>query len=606
MRKCYAVLWLVRALLVLLPQTAYIHPDEFFQTVEVVAGDILGLDTYKPWEFNSTSPIRSVTLPFTVLGPPLLFFNFLTHHFPRLKTSYFILVLPRLIMVLLTLVLDLSVFYMCRWLSLNEWMGLIFVSSSYVTLTYLTRTFTNSFETVIFALLLLVLIREWKSTRSSTILNFKVLSTDIKDSKKSKKKFKPKKKIKSTFITEIPRYRPYECITSNFLPLSAFLVGMIVVAGMFNRPTFLIFSSMPIFFWILSYYNKTNKFNSIMTIVIFSGLGFLLSFVIFVFVDSVYFNPKILSTVKSDFENCQSSQKDYIICLKDTITKYVIVTPWNFIAYNTKRDNLAQHGIHPWYVHLLVNIPLLFGPMCIAMYYYLVKFITDIYKRAWRSHNLALLCSNFVPLILLSYFPHQEPRFLIPLLPIMTLITVKVVTSVNYKVFMCTWLVFNMLLTLLFGFLHQGSLTSCIQHLQNNHHSNCKTKAPSSKQCFSDKDKFIFYHTYMPPRHLFLNKNANNQIVDLQGQNWSSLNSYKPKTVKHDVYVILPGTLIHEAKQHLKFDIITRFPLHLTMEDPPDLTVVLTLYENFTGQNIYKVWTELSSQMSLFIIKIHR
>ncbi|XP_033760383.1 GPI mannosyltransferase 4-like [Pecten maximus] len=604
MRKCYAVLWLVRVVLVLLPQTAYIHPDEFFQTVEVVAGDILGLDTYTPWEFNSTSPIRSVTLPFTILGPPLLLFNFLTHHFPRLETSYFILVLPRLVMVLLTLVLDLSVYYMCQCLSLNEWMGLMFVSSSYVTLTYLTRTFTNSFETVFFALLLVVLIREWKSTRSSTILNFKVLSTDVKD-RKLKKKFKPKKKIKSTFIAEIPRYRQYECITSNFLPFSAFLVGMIVVAGMFNRPTFLIFSSVPIFFWILSYHSKTNKFNSIMTIVIFSGLGFLLSFVIFVFVDSVYFNPQILSTVKSDFENCQSSRKDYIMCLKDTITKYVIVTPWNFISYNTKRDNLAQHGIHPWYVHLLVNLPLLFGPMCIVMYYYIVKFVSDIYKRTWKSHNLALIFSNFVPLILLSYFPHQEPRFLIPLLPIMTLITVKIISTVNHKSFLCTWFVFNFLLTLLFGFLHQGSLTSCIQYLQHNFHSKCKTRE-SSKHCFTDKDKFIFYHTYMPPRYLFLNQNANNQIVDLQGQNWSSLNNYQPKTVKHHVYVILPGSLIQEAKHHIKFDIITRFSLHLTMEDPPDLSILSSLNDDWTSQNIYKVWTELSSQLSLFVIKINR
>ncbi|XP_060070644.1 GPI mannosyltransferase 4-like [Ylistrum balloti] len=604
MRKWYAALWLVRVVLVLLPQTAYIHPDEFFQTVEVVAGDILGLDTYTPWEFNSTSPIRSVTLPFTILGPPLLLFNFFTHHFPILETSYLILVLPRLVMVLLTVVLDLSVYYMCQCLNLNEWMGLMLVSSSYVTLTYLTRTFTNSFETTFLSLLLVVLIREWKSTRSSTILNFKVLSTDVKD-KKSKKKFKPKKKIKSTFIAEIPRYRPYECITSNFLPLSAFLVGMIVVAGMFNRPTFLIFCSMPIFFWILSYYTKTNKFNSIMTIVIFSGLGFLLSFVIFVFVDSVYFNPQILSTVKSDFENCQSSRKDYVMCLKDTITKYVIVTPWNFIRYNTKRDNLAQHGIHPWYVHLLVNMPLLFGPMCVVMYYYIVKFVLDLYKKTWKSHNLALIFSNFMPLILLSYFPHQEPRFLIPLLPTMTLITLKIVSSVNHKSFLCTWIVFNLLLTLLFGFLHQGSLTSCIQYFQHNLHSKCKTKE-SSKHCFTHKDKFIFYHTYMPPRYLFLDENANKQIVDLQGQNWTSLSNHKPKTVKHQVYVILPGSLIQEAKHHLKFDIVTQFSLHLTMEDPPDLSLLFHLYEDFTCHNFYKIWTELSSQMSLFIIKIKR
>lgn len=36
--KIYALLVAVRILLVFLPQTGYIHPDEFFQTVEVMAG----------------------------------------------------------------------------------------------------------------------------------------------------------------------------------------------------------------------------------------------------------------------------------------------------------------------------------------------------------------------------------------------------------------------------------------------------------------------------------------------------------------------------------------------------------------------------------------
>lgn len=37
----YFVLCAVRVLLVFLPQIGYIHPDEFFQTVEVVSGDYL-------------------------------------------------------------------------------------------------------------------------------------------------------------------------------------------------------------------------------------------------------------------------------------------------------------------------------------------------------------------------------------------------------------------------------------------------------------------------------------------------------------------------------------------------------------------------------------
>lgn len=37
----YFVLCAVRILMVFLPQIGYIHPDEFFQTVEVVSGNFL-------------------------------------------------------------------------------------------------------------------------------------------------------------------------------------------------------------------------------------------------------------------------------------------------------------------------------------------------------------------------------------------------------------------------------------------------------------------------------------------------------------------------------------------------------------------------------------
>jgi len=57
--------------MVLMPQSGYIHPDEFFQSVEVVTGDVLSTDTIRTWEFNVTAPIRfqcyrTFSLPLTV------------------------------------------------------------------------------------------------------------------------------------------------------------------------------------------------------------------------------------------------------------------------------------------------------------------------------------------------------------------------------------------------------------------------------------------------------------------------------------------------------------------------------------------------------------
>jgi phosphatidylinositol glycan class Z len=38
-------------------------------------------------------------------------------------------------------------------------------------------------------------------------------------------------------------------------------------------------------------------------------------------------------------------------------------TPYNFIMYNVVPGNLDKHGTHPFYLHALVNLPLLFGPL---------------------------------------------------------------------------------------------------------------------------------------------------------------------------------------------------------------------------------------------------
>ena len=44
---------------------------EFFQTVEVVVGDVYDVDVTRTWEFNSTAPIRSMVVPTLIMGSPL-------------------------------------------------------------------------------------------------------------------------------------------------------------------------------------------------------------------------------------------------------------------------------------------------------------------------------------------------------------------------------------------------------------------------------------------------------------------------------------------------------------------------------------------------------
>ena len=68
----YWLFVLLRVVLVFLPtNSGYIHPDEYFQSVEVTYGDVLGVESHRTWEFNTTLPLRSQTIPYCIYGLPL-------------------------------------------------------------------------------------------------------------------------------------------------------------------------------------------------------------------------------------------------------------------------------------------------------------------------------------------------------------------------------------------------------------------------------------------------------------------------------------------------------------------------------------------------------
>ncbi|KAJ1975135.1 alpha 1,2 mannosyltransferase [Dimargaris xerosporica] len=46
----------------------------------------------------------------------------------------------------------------------------------------------------------------------------------------------------------------------------------------------------------------------------------------------------------------------------------VPLTPWNNLVYNLQTSNLSLHGLHPRYLHIAVNLPLLFGPLVLVFY----------------------------------------------------------------------------------------------------------------------------------------------------------------------------------------------------------------------------------------------
>ena len=130
------------------------------------------------------------------------------------------------------------------------------------------------------------------------------------------------------------------------------------------------------------------------------------------------------------------------------------LSPLNNALYNAQTANLALHGIHPRATHLLINLPLLFGPMLMPA--------AATARRAWASLrrrrtfrtaiqsrealSVALLFSILLPLLALSAAPHQEPRFLLPMLLPLTALGGPAPA----------W--FNLPLAFAFGALHQGGV----------------------------------------------------------------------------------------------------------------------------------------------------
>ncbi|XP_072428376.1 GPI mannosyltransferase 4-like [Chiloscyllium punctatum] len=579
-----SIVWLALALFRILwclaPQTGYIHPDEFFQSPEVMAGDILNLKIFRSWEFNTSYPSRSILFPMATTGFSFIVLKTLHNSglFGSILNSYSLLIFPRLYLTCLSFILDYSIYHLaCLW-GADPWHSLILLSGSHVMLVFYTRTFSNVIEGVLFALLLLF------------------VAMDVQQ-------------------TSVAIHPKEEERTNN-----KYLIGVVLVSGFFNRPTFISYALMPMLLWLSRDQKEKFQFN-LRTILktsfsIFSPV--IVTSFIFIIIDTLYFNL-LVSEIDWFMEDRNSIHKHII-----NLSKHLVLTPLNFILYNLDPDNLSLHGRHPWFTHLTVNGFTMFGALHLSAFVSVIRIITQKSVGTGRCHDPKkqqlekrlrmqfpvpppitkyLILVYFVPLIILSLFRHQEARFLSPLI-----IPVVIHSVLNYEILRgkAVIVVFNILCSVLFGCLHQGGLIPCLSYLENVLHS----KDPIANQSEHD---LIFYHTYMPPRYLLNIKSDQEciRIIDLGGSDVSILNNtvnglhdnfsmHLTKCLsKHignnqeiNIYIIAPGTVQDDIKScgfHWK-TVASFFP-HLTMEDPPDISSFLSE----DGLN----------QLSLYIFKVH-
>lgn len=184
-----------------------------------------------------------------------------------------------------------------------------------------------------------------------------------------------------------------------------------------------------------------------------------------------------------------------------------IITPLNNILYNTDPTNLAIHGLHPHYQHFLANLPQLLGPAYIAM---ILSLFNWPLVPNWMRNARAL--SALSATALLSIFPHQEPRFLLPCVPLL----LSCMRMHRSRLFLGTWLLFNLSLGFLMGIYHQGGIVPTQLAMRSIVASN--TLAQGIKSPLPDTTVF-WWKTYSPPSWLLGPETNTSHIttIDLMG-----------------------------------------------------------------------------------------
>lgn len=223
-------------------------------------------------------------------------------------------------------------------------------------------------------------------------------------------------------------------------------------------------------------------------------------------------------------------------------------------------ENLAQHGLHPWYLHLLGNLPLLVGPAMLLL-------LTQPY----RSFPLFSACSG---ILVLSLFQHQEPRFLLPAIPLI-LSSVRMPRNLTiHRLWVSSWVVFNAIMAIFMGIYHQGGVIP----------------AQIFIAAQPDATNVIWWKTYSPPTWLLSSSNKFLRTKNVMGMPGEALleilmdlatcDTCPDKCCsdsaceKNGTYLLFPDSttwldpyLVNKSLGELRFRAVWRHRRHLNLDD---------------------------------------
>ena len=257
---------------------------------------------------------------------------------------------------------------------------------------------------------------------------------------------------------------------------SAFL-GFLVTSGIFNRITFPAFLLVPGSFLLPHFYRRSWSLIAIL------GTTALATFFA-VSIDTSFYNPSAAVSIRA-------------------LLRQPTLTPLNSLLYNTSTNNLSLHGLHSLYQHIVASLPLLLGPALLLFF------------ARPRLSSLPYL-SALSGIALLSLIPHQEPRFLLPAVPLI-LSSIQLPRSKTLtRYFLATWIIFNVVLGVLMGVYHQGGVVPAQIWL--------------GEQGNMGLTEVLWWRTYSPPVWLLGGNNVT--TTDLMGMSFEKLNKVVDSKVR--------------------------------------------------------------------------
>ena len=509
-------------------------------------------------------PLRDICLPYLFFAPGFhalraaLKNSFLSQY---IAESYAVLVIPRILLTLAGIVNLCLVRKLCQVFLVDASLAGLYWVTAYPTWTFLTRSFSNTIETLLFSLVCMLL------------LDLNQCCTNIK--------------FRNNASETVGGQQHMADKLHRKFKLCSMALGVVLCMGIFNRPTFGLFVFAPLMWWVDQLGSTQLKRKLVALTISLTGVGFLLAFAVMSVCNSLYYNPEFHQLLGDFHISVLQWNTDAVLQTGHSVLSALRIPPLNFIQYNLRAANLAEHGLHPWYTHFLLNFPLLLGPLALLFYWDMAVLLRNCRQKHFSDVLYAMVV---LPVLSLSFFPHQEARFLLPVLPVAVVCAARSSVA-RWRSFKAITLLFNIVVFVLFGWLHQGGVVPALSALQ------ARMKDISGNPAhYGAHIHVAAYATYMPPRHLLFTESsriqlhvhdmigAHNHPPTLQLRMEKLDSSCKKELLNCHFFILLPTTAVPDVKSISGWQLTeeAEFCPHVSMERLPtnvSLRTTEDLYE---------------------------